>query len=53
MRLNLVGQGPNPVIAMGQALPIKDLGSGVYVLEVQALDTSGNVAKRTTEFEIE
>jgi hypothetical protein len=53
MRLDLAGQGLNPVIAMGQTVLIKDLGTGVYTLEVQALDSSGNLAKRTVEFELE
>jgi len=53
MRLDLSGQGPNPVIAMGQTVLIKDLGAGVYKLELQAIDTAGNLAKRTVEFELE
>lgn len=53
LRLDLTGQAPNPVIALGQTIPVKDLNSGVYVLELQAVDSSGNLAKRTAEFEIE
>jgi len=53
LRLDLAGQGPNPVIAMGQTVLIKDLGTGAYILELQAIDTAGNLAKRTVEFELE
>ena len=53
LRLDLAGQGLNPVIALGQTIPIKDLTTGSYILELQAVDSAGSFAKRITEFEIE
>lgn len=34
-------------------MPIQNLNSGEYVLELQAIDSAGNFAKRTAGFEIE
>jgi VWFA-related protein len=53
MRVDLAGQGLNPVIALGQFMPIQELSAGEYVLELQAIDSAGNFAKRSAGFEIE
>jgi hypothetical protein len=52
MRLDLSKQGSNPVIALGERIPVDKLGPGSYTLELSALDTGNNQFKRTADFEL-
>ena len=52
MRIDLSKQGSNPVIPLGQRIPVDKLGPGSYTLELSALDTGNNQFKRTVDFEL-
>jgi VWFA-related protein len=43
----------NPVVAAALRLPVEGLKPGAYRLELKGLDTTGNFAVRTADFEIE
>jgi len=43
----------SPVVAAGMKVPVQTLTSGVYKVEVKALDSAGNFAVRTADFVIE
>ena len=42
----------SPVVPTGLRLPIEDLAPGQYRLELRAVDSTGNFATRTADFEI-
>jgi hypothetical protein len=42
----------NPVVAAALRLPLADLKPGAYRVELKALDSTGNFATRTADFEI-
>ena len=42
MRLDLTKQGTNPIIPLGERMPVDKLGPGSYTLELSALDTGNN-----------
>jgi VWFA-related protein len=50
MRVDLPPSTGNPIIALGQRLPIAALEPGSYQLEFTAEDTADRVIKRTTDF---
>jgi len=53
MRIDLApNQGTNPVIPLGERMPVDKLGPGSYTLELSALDTGNNQFKRTADFEL-
>jgi hypothetical protein len=52
MRIDLSKQGSNPVIPLGERIPVDKLGPGSYTLELSALDTGNNQFKRTVDFEL-
>ncbi|HLH44347.1 MAG TPA: VWA domain-containing protein [Bryobacteraceae bacterium] len=52
MRLDLGKQGSNPIIALGERIPVDKLGPGSYTLELSALDTGNNQFTRTADFEL-
>jgi hypothetical protein len=43
----------SPVVATGLKVPVQGLTSGLYRVEVKALDSAGNFAVRTADFVIE
>jgi VWFA-related protein len=43
----------SPVVAAGLKIPFQGLTSGLYKVEIKALDSAGNFAVRTTDFAIE
>jgi hypothetical protein len=49
---NLIRSG-NPVVPAGLKVPFQGLTSGLYKVEVKALDSAGNFAVRTADFVIE
>jgi hypothetical protein len=53
MRLDLPKDPGSPVIALGEKMPVAALNPGAYRIELTAVDTAGNEAKRTADFEIE
>jgi hypothetical protein len=53
MRLDLNGKQGASSIPLGLLIPVKELGAGKYLLEFEALDSTGKNAKRTAPFEIE
>jgi hypothetical protein len=53
MRVDLPEKTDNPMIPLGQKMPVKDLAPGQYVLEVQAMNTAGAMVKRTADFDLE
>lgn len=53
MRLELPAATGNPVIPVGEKVPVAKLNPGSYRLELTAADTAGKQVKRTTDFELE
>ncbi len=53
MRIDLPATGGNPVIPLGQKMPVASLAPGPYRLELRAMDTAGKAIQRTADFEIE
>jgi VWFA-related protein len=51
MRLDLAGVR-GKVIPLMQRIPLEDMSAGLYTYEVQALDSAGNTARRTVDFEL-
>ncbi|HEY7338830.1 MAG TPA: VWA domain-containing protein [Bryobacteraceae bacterium] len=52
MRLELGNQGTNPIVPIGERMPVDKLEPGSYTLELSALDTGNNQFKRTVDFEL-
>ena len=52
MRLDLPAEPGNPVIRVAERMPVTNLASGAYTLELTAADTAGGSVKRTAEFEM-
>jgi len=52
LRLELDKQGSNPVIVLGEKLPVDGLAPGSYTLEFYALDSADNQFKRSANFEL-
>jgi VWFA-related protein len=50
MRVDLPPSTGNPIIALGQRLPVAALEPGSYQLEFTAEDTADKIVKRTTDF---
>jgi VWFA-related protein len=53
LRVELPEKGGNPVIPLGQKMPVASLGPGAYVLELTAADTSGKQVARRLPFDLE
>jgi hypothetical protein len=53
LRLDLPKDPGNPVIPVGEKLPVDNLGPGSYVLELSAVDTAGENVKRSIDFDLE
>jgi VWFA-related protein len=53
MRLDLPGAGGNPVIPVGEKIPVSKLSPGAYRLELTAADTAGKQATRSADFDLE
>jgi len=53
MRLELPQSPGNPVIAVGERMPVAKLEPGSYRLELTAADTAGKRVQRTADFELE
>jgi len=53
MRIDLPKEPGNPVIPLGEKMPVNTLTPGSYTLELLAADTAGKDFKRTVDFEIE
>jgi hypothetical protein len=43
----------NAVIPLAEKMPVAKLGPGSYQLEVTAADSTGKIAKRTADFDIQ
>jgi hypothetical protein len=52
MRIDLPKQAGNPVIPLGEKMPVDKLTPGSYQLELSALDTAEMQFKRTVDFEV-
>ena len=52
LRIDLAQQGTNPVIPLGQKMPVENLAPGSYTLEFSAIDTANHEFKRTADFEL-
>jgi VWFA-related protein len=52
LRIDLAQQGTNPVIPLGEKMPVDALAPGSYTLELSALDTANHEFKRTVDFEL-
>jgi hypothetical protein len=52
VRVNDFVHAGSPVVPTGLRLPIEDLKPGLYSVELKAVDSTGNFATRTAEFEI-
>ncbi len=53
MRVDIPEKTDNPMIPLGQRMPVKDLAPGQYVLELQAMNNAGAMVKRTADFDLE
>jgi hypothetical protein len=54
MRLDLpADKAGNPVVPVGEKMPVNGLSPGNYVLELMAVDTTGKQIKRSAEFDLE
>jgi hypothetical protein len=54
MRLELPADtAGNPVIPLGEKVPVTGLSPGNYVLELLAVDTAGQQTKRSVDFDLE
>jgi len=54
MRLDLpADKTGNPVIPIGEKMPVNGLAPGSYVLELSAVDTAGQQTKRSADFDLE
>ncbi len=53
MRVDIPEKTNNPMIPLGQRMPVKDLAPGQYVLELQAMNNAGATVKRTADFDLE
>jgi len=53
MRLDPAPPPGNPVVALGEKMPVSGLAPGAYQLELTAIDSAGNKAQRTADFEIQ
>jgi hypothetical protein len=52
LKIDLAQQGTNPVIPLGEKMPVNDLAPGSYTLEFSAVDTANHEFKRTADFEL-
>jgi hypothetical protein len=53
MKLDAKPEPGSPVIPVTGTMPVGSLMPGSYLLELQASDTSGNTARRVTQFDVE
>ncbi len=53
MKLDSKPEPGSPVIPVTGTMPVGSLMPGSYLLELQAADTSGNTARRVTQFDVE
>ena len=53
MRVDIPETNNSPMLPLGEKVPVETLGSGQYVVEVQALSMSGSKATRTADFDLE
>jgi VWFA-related protein len=53
MRLDMSGIADNPTIPLAERIPLDTIGPGQYVVEVEARDSSGKLATRTADFDLE
>ena len=48
-----VAAAVNPTVPLAERIPLDNVGPGEYVVEVQARDSSGKLATRTAEFDLQ
>jgi hypothetical protein len=53
MRLEYPEKNANPVVPMAERIPLDNVGPGEYVVELQAVDSSGRQLTRTSDFDLE
>jgi hypothetical protein len=53
MRVDLPEKNDNPMVPLGERIPIDTLTAGQYTVEVQALNMGGTTVKRTADFDLE
>lgn len=53
MRVDLPEKSENPVVPLGERIPVDKLASGQYVVEVDALSMGGAKVQRTANFDLE
>jgi VWFA-related protein len=53
MRLEMPEKSDNPMIPIAERMPLDSVGPGQYVVELQAVDTTGRPITRTADFDLE
>jgi hypothetical protein len=53
MRVDLPDKSENPMVPLGERIPVDTLGPGQYIVEMQALNMTGTTVKRTANFDLE
>jgi VWFA-related protein len=53
MRLDMTGVADNPTIPLAEKIPLDTVAAGQYIVEVQARDSTGKLATRTADFDLE
>jgi hypothetical protein len=53
MRIPLPAQGGSPIIPVGMKIPTAELASGLYRVEIKAVDDAGKAFQRTADIQIE
>ncbi len=53
MRVDAPARTENPVIPLGERIPVDKVDPGQYIVEVEALDQAGSTVKRTADFDLQ
>lgn len=53
MRLEMKGVAANPTIPLAERVPLDQVGPGEYTVEVDAQDSTGKMATRTADFDLD
>jgi len=53
MRVDIPEKSENPMIPLGERMPVNSLPPGQYIVELQALNMAGITVKRTADFDLE
>lgn len=53
MRIDMAGVSNNPTIPLAEKLPLGSISAGQYIVEVEARDSSGKLATRDADFDLQ